>query len=105
LGLVYLTRSGPTYNIEGAGLNTSENDKAVALFNEIIASQQFQLLSSYNAVFAYDNENNKEVIFDVQFMSSSNGAAFQVIWFLWHSGQGKVYLTLMAMVTVQATLV
>ena len=76
LGLVYLTRSGATYNIEGAGLNANENDKALALFNEIIASQQFQLLSSYNSVFAYDNENNKEVIFDVQFMSSSNGAGF-----------------------------
>ncbi|MEA5259052.1 RagB/SusD family nutrient uptake outer membrane protein [Arcicella aquatica] len=35
-----------------------------------------QLLSTYPSVFAYDNENNKEVIFDVQFMSSSNGAGF-----------------------------
>lgn len=76
LGLVYLTRSGPTYNIEGAGINSNEYDKALALFNEVIASNQYQLLSTYPSVFAYDNENNKEVIFDVQFMSSSNGAGF-----------------------------
>lgn len=76
LGLVYLTRSGPTYNIEGAGLASNEYDKALALFNEVIASNQYQLLPSYPSVFAYDNENNKEVIFDVQFMSSSNGAGF-----------------------------
>ena len=76
LGLVYLTRSGPTYNIEGAGINSNEYDKALTLFNEVIASNQYQLLSTYPSVFAYDNENNKEVIFDVQFMSSSNGAGF-----------------------------
>ena len=76
LGLVYLTRSGTTYGIEGPGLNSNEYDKALSLFNEVIDSKQYQLLPSYSSVFAYDNENNKEVIFDVQFMSSSNGAGF-----------------------------
>jgi len=76
LGLVYLTRSGTTYDIEGPGLNSNEYDKALTLFNEVITSNQYELLPSYASVFAYDNENNKEVIFDVQFMSSSNGAGF-----------------------------
>lgn len=76
LGLVYLTRSGATYDIEGAGLNSNEYDKALSLFNEVIASNQYQLLPTYPSIFGYDNENNKEVIFDVQFMSSSNGAGF-----------------------------
>lgn len=76
LGLVYLTRSGATNDIEGPGLNSNEYDKAISLFNEVITSNQYQLLPSYSSVFAYDNENNKEVIFDVQFMSSSNGAGF-----------------------------
>lgn len=76
LGLVYLTRSGPSYGILGAGLNSNEYDKALALFNEVIASGEFSLLDTYADIFNYDNENNKEVIFDVQFMSSTNGASF-----------------------------
>ncbi|MDJ1493652.1 RagB/SusD family nutrient uptake outer membrane protein [Cytophagaceae bacterium DM2B3-1] len=76
LGLVYLTRSGPTYGIEGPGLDSNEYDKALALFNEIITSNQFAFLSDYASIFSYTNENNKEVIFDVQFISSSNGAGF-----------------------------
>lgn len=76
LGLVYLTRSGPTYGVKGPGLNSNEYDKALALFNEIINSGKYQFLSDYASIFSYTNENNKEVIFDVQFMSSSNGAGF-----------------------------
>jgi hypothetical protein len=76
LGLVYLTRSGPTYSVKGPGLNSNEYDKALSLFNEIINSGQYQFLSDYASIFSYTNENNKEVIFDIQFMSSSNGAGF-----------------------------
>jgi hypothetical protein len=76
LGLVYLTRSGPTYGIEGPGRDSKEYDKALALFNEIISSNKYQFLPDYASIFSYTNENNKEVIFDVQFMSSSNGANF-----------------------------
>lgn len=76
LGLVYLTRSGPTYGVKGPGLNSNEYDKALALFDEIINSGKYQFLSDYASIFSYTNENNKEVIFDVQFMSSSNGAGF-----------------------------
>lgn len=73
LGLVYLTRSGPTYGVEGPGLNSNEYDKALKLFNEVIDSRQFEFLPDYASIFSYTNENNKEVIFDVQFMSSGNG--------------------------------
>jgi len=76
LGLVYLTKSGPTYNVEGPGLNSNEYDKALTQFNDIIASNQFQFLSSYPSIFSYTNENNKEVIFDVQFMTTANGADY-----------------------------
>lgn len=76
LGIVYLTRSAPTYGIIGAGLASGEYDQALELFDEIIQSGQFDLLDKYEDIFAYNNENNVEVLFDVQFMSSSNGASF-----------------------------
>lgn len=76
LGLVYLTRSGPDYGINGPGLNSNEYDKALTLFDEVIASGKYSFLSSYADIFSYTNENNAEVIFDVQYMSSTNGAGF-----------------------------
>lgn len=76
LGLVYLTRSGPTYGIEGPGLNSNEYDKALALFNEVIDSKQYIFSPEYTSIFSYSNENNKEVLFDVQYASSIDGAGF-----------------------------
>lgn len=76
LGLVYLTRSGPTNGIDGPGLASKEYDKALGLFNEIISSGQFSFASDYASIFSYTNENNKEVLFDVQYASSINGAGF-----------------------------
>lgn len=76
LGLVYLTRSGPDYGINGPGLNSNEYGKALTLFDEVIASGKYSFLSSYADIFSYTNENNAEVIFDVQYMSSTNGAGF-----------------------------
>lgn len=76
LGLVYLTRSGPTYEIDGPGRNSKEYDKALALFNEVISSNQYSFLSDYTSIFSYTNENNKEVLFDVQYASSISGASF-----------------------------
>ncbi|QIL77695.1 RagB/SusD family nutrient uptake outer membrane protein [Hymenobacter sp. HDW8] len=73
LALVYLTRSGPTYGIDGPGLASNENDKALALLNEVIASNRYSLLPSYANVFSYTNENNAEVVFDVQYIVG-NGA-------------------------------
>ncbi|EHQ28651.1 RagB/SusD family nutrient uptake outer membrane protein [Mucilaginibacter paludis] len=76
LGQVYLTRSGPTYSVEGPGLNSNEYDKALSVFNEIIASNQYSFLPDYASIFSYTNENNKEVLFDVQYASSIDGASF-----------------------------
>jgi hypothetical protein len=76
LGLVYLTRSGPNYGIEGPGLASNEYDKALAQFNDIITSNQYAFLSDYTSIFSYANEDSKEVIFDVQYASSINGAGF-----------------------------
>jgi len=77
LGLVYLTRSGPTYSgVDGPTLATNEYDSALAHFNNIINSSQFTFGASYANLFSYTNENNPEVVFDVQYMSTNNGATF-----------------------------
>jgi len=66
LALVYLTRSGPTYSIEGPGLGTNDYASALTLLNEIIASNRYSLQATYASVFGYANENNSEIIFDMQ---------------------------------------
>lgn len=76
LGLVYLTRSGPTYNVDGPGLNSNEYDKALAQFSDIISSNAFTFATDYPSIFSYTNENNKEVIFDIQYVSTTNPGDF-----------------------------
>jgi len=76
LGLVYLTKSGPTYGINGPGLASNEYDKAAALFDQVITGSPFSFSSNYANIFSYTNENNSEVVFDIQFASSLNGAGF-----------------------------
>lgn len=73
LALVYLTRSGPTYGIEGPGMASNEYSKAITLLNEIISSGKYSSLSNYASIFAYDNENNAEVIFDIQYEKGQLG--------------------------------
>lgn len=58
LGKVYLTRNEPA--------------KAKQYFLEVVNSEQYQL-EAIDRVFAIDNENNDEIIFDVQFASGVNG--------------------------------
>lgn len=77
LGLVYLTKSGPTYGIDGGpGINSNEYDKALVQFNSVVASGQYTFGTDYPSIFSYTNENNKEVLFDVQYMTTSNGASY-----------------------------
>ncbi|HEY4110938.1 RagB/SusD family nutrient uptake outer membrane protein [Puia sp.] len=77
LGLVYLTRSGPTYDgVDGPTMGSNEWNLALAQFNDIIAGNQFTFGASYPNIFSYTAENNPEVIFDVQYMSTNNGADF-----------------------------
>ncbi|MBE7172751.1 MAG: RagB/SusD family nutrient uptake outer membrane protein [Williamsia sp.] len=94
LALVYMTRSGPTYSIEGPGLGLSEWNLALPLLNEIIASNRYATVTPYTSIFSFTNENNKEVVFDVQYTTGSNpvlGATFP--WVLvpdtWFQSQGK----------------
>ena len=94
LALVYMTRSAPTYDIKGPGLNTNEWNKALALLDDIIASGKYSLLPKYRDIFSYTNENNAEVVFDVQYATGSTpvvGGTFP--WVLvpdtWFQSQGK----------------
>jgi hypothetical protein len=66
LGLVYLTRTGPNYGIEGPGMATSEFNLAGALFDAVIASGKYSFVASYPSIFSYTNENNPDIVFDIQ---------------------------------------
>ncbi|MVN78697.1 RagB/SusD family nutrient uptake outer membrane protein [Hymenobacter sp. HMF4947] len=77
LALVYLTRSGPTYGINGPGLASKEYDKALPLLNDVINSAKFSVLPSYPNVFSYTNEDNAEVVFDIQYIANGSiGGSF-----------------------------
>jgi hypothetical protein len=77
LGLVYMTRSGPTYSgVDGPTMGSNEWNLALAQFNDIIAGGKYTFGSNYPNIFSYTNENNPEVIFDVQFMSTNAGADY-----------------------------
>lgn len=77
LGLVYMTKSGPLYaGTDGPGLNSNDYSNALALFNDIIASGKYSFVNNYASIFSYTNEDNPEVLFDVQYMSTSNGADY-----------------------------
>lgn len=94
LALVYMTRSGPTYGIEGPGLGLSEWDKALALLNEIIASGKYSFLPTYAGIFSYTNENNAEVVFDVEYATGVNPVMggthpWVLIPDTWFQSQGK----------------
>lgn len=94
LALVYMTRSGITYGIEGPGRGVNEWGQALTLLNEIIASNKYSFLPSYASIFSFTNENNAEVVFDVQYatgLSPVVGGTFA--WLLapdnWFLSQGK----------------
>jgi len=82
LAEVHMTRSGPTYGIEGPGLGLNEWDLALPLLNDIIGSMKYQFLPSYSSIFSYTNEDNPEVVFGVQYISGQNpilGASFPAV--------------------------
>ena len=94
LALVHMTRSGPTYGIEGPGLGVNEWNQALTLLNEIIDSNKYSFLPSYSSIFSYTNQNNAEVVFDIQYINGANpilGSTFP--WVLvpdaWFLSQGK----------------
>ncbi len=82
LALVHMTRSGPTYDIEGPGLGLNEWDQALTLLNEVIASNKYSFLSNYSDIFSYTNEGNAEVVFDVEYNSGGLGLGASFVWIL-----------------------
>ena len=78
LALVYMTRSGPTYGVEGPGLGLSEWALALPLLQDIISSGLFAMNASYANIFAYSNQNpsvNKEAVFDIMYLTGASGTA------------------------------
>lgn len=101
LAQVYITRSGPTYGIEGPGLGLNEWGQALTVLNEIIASNRYSFLPNYANIFSYTNENNAEVLFDVQYISGGLNLGASFIWLLVPEGyfnsfglpnQGGIYI-------------
>lgn len=94
LALAYMTRSSPTYNIEGPGLGTNDWSQALAQLNDIIASGKYSLSASYANIFSFTNENNSEVVFNVEYQTGLSpvvGATFP--WVMvpdtWFQSNGK----------------
>jgi SusD family. len=73
LARVYLTRSGPVLFDKGPVLNSNEYGKARDLLRSIINSGKYAFISDYAQIFSYDNENNSESLFEVQFKSGGTG--------------------------------
>lgn len=94
MALVHMTRSSPTYGIEGPGLGLNEWPQAYALLNEILTpASGFDFIPSYPNIYSYTNESNngnKEVIFDVQYYSvtsgTSQGVGAAFVWILTPDG-------------------
>lgn len=67
LAKVYLTRSGPTYGIEGPGMDSNEYGFAIDLFDDIINTGSFDYEDDYASIFSYTNEHNSEIIFNIEY--------------------------------------
>ena len=82
LALVYMTRSGPTYGVEGPGLALNEWNLALPLLQDIITNGGFVFNSNYANIFSYTNQNpsvNKEAVFDIMYLTGQSpvlGASF-----------------------------
>ena len=90
LANVYMTRSGPTYGIEGAGLGLNEWSLALPLLQDVISSGVFVFNPTPYAfntpggvpatgIFSYSNQipsyttcGNREAIFDVMYIYNAN---------------------------------
>ena len=75
LARVYMTRSGPTYSIDGPGLGLTEWNLALPLLQDIISSGLFVFNPGFTSIFSYANQNpsvNKEAIFDIMFLTGQN---------------------------------
>lgn len=90
LAQVYMTRSSPTYGIEGPGLASGEWNLALPLLQDIISAGGFTFNPVFSSIFSYTNQNpsvNREAIFDILYIAGQNpslGADF--VWQLAPSG-------------------
>lgn len=77
MALVHMTRSSPTYGIDGAQLGLSEWATAYGLLSEIVTSGYYATLASYPDIFGFGGkpENNREMVFDVQYDQTTASAA------------------------------
>ncbi|HZE85001.1 MAG TPA: RagB/SusD family nutrient uptake outer membrane protein [Puia sp.] len=80
LALVYMTRSGPNYGIEGPGMASNEWSTALPLLQDIIGSGLFTFNPNYANIFSYGNQSpvstgNKEAVFDVMYVGGISGTA------------------------------
>ncbi len=79
LALVHLTRSGPKLHPDGPCLGVNEYQQALTLLNDIIAGP-YEFLPDYPSIFSFYNENNKEIVFAIQFKSGAGvGASFPTV--------------------------
>ncbi|WKL49470.1 RagB/SusD family nutrient uptake outer membrane protein [Flavobacterium pectinovorum] len=81
LGLVYMTRSSPTYGIDGATLGLNEWDKAYQQLNDIKTSGLYVFGADYEAIFKVEGNANKENVLTIPYTQSlplSVGGNFMV---------------------------
>ncbi|MGJ5640543.1 RagB/SusD family nutrient uptake outer membrane protein [Formosa sp. S-31] len=73
LGKVFLTMSGPTYNISGPGLGVDNTSKALTLFNDVIRSGQYGYVNDYASIFGSRSEDNADIVFSIQHINDGVG--------------------------------
>lgn len=71
LGLVYMTRSSPTYDIDGATLGLNEWDKAYQQLNDIKTSGLFTFSPTYDPIFRTEGNTNKENVLTIPYTQST----------------------------------
>src|SRR5690554_122732 len=91
LARVYLTRSGPQLHPQGPTLGSGEWQEALDLLNDIIGSGQYFLIDKYSSVFSYENEDNAEIIFDVQFASGGLGVGGEYVQYHYPEVYARAY--------------
>ena len=81
LGLVYMTRSSPTYGIDGAMLGLNEWDKAYQQLNDIKLSGLYAFGTDYEPIFKTEGNANKENVLTISYtqnISTPVGGNFMV---------------------------
>lgn len=74
LGLVYMTRSSPTYDIDGATLGLNEWDKAYQQLNDIKTSGLYAFGTDYDKIFTVEGLTNKENVLTIPYtQGTGNG--------------------------------